>query len=244
VTLLLHKEPSIKVNWLRERPIAHRGLHDVNAGIYENTLSAISAAMKRDYPVEFDLQLSVDKVPMVFHDEQLERMTAVEGNIREMNAANLREIRINGTADLIPSLAQLLELVDGTIGLVIEMKGKEGEDEGFVAAVVNALDGYRGNYVLMSFAHHLLEDARKIAPHIPLGLTAYGGDEKYETHREITEKIQADFISYYFEQLDTRFVREFMDTGRPVISWTVETEEDAELSARFADQPTFEGFLP
>ena len=61
-------------DWLR-RPFAHRGLHDARQGIVENSASAIRAAIAADYGVEVDLQCASDGVPVVFHDENLDRLT-------------------------------------------------------------------------------------------------------------------------------------------------------------------------
>jgi glycerophosphoryl diester phosphodiesterase len=242
--LTFDKPHSPKVNWLTERPIAHRGLHDASNKVFENTLSACAAAIRRDYAIEVDLQPSADGVPMVFHDYELDRMTTQKGDVREITSNVLAKINIMGTDDRIPTLADLLDLVSGEVGLVLELKGKTGADDGFVAAVAKELETYDGPVVIMSFHHHLLEDARAIAPDLPLGLTAYGDDSKYAQHLEISQKTNPDFLSYELKNLDTKFVSEFNKTGRPVISWTVKSEADAAKSARYAKQPTFEGFLP
>ncbi|MGI9353457.1 MAG: glycerophosphodiester phosphodiesterase family protein [Rhizobiaceae bacterium] len=244
MALKFDRQPFHDVSWLRDRPVAHRGLHDPAKKIYENTLTACAAAARRDYAIEVDLQPSSDGVPMVFHDFELDRMTDMEGEIRDKTSAELQAIRIMGTNDGIPTLRDLLELVSGEVGLVIELKGRKNADKGFVEAVARELKGYRGDAVIMSFYHHLLEDARSQAPHLPLGLTAYGDDENYDQHRRIAQKSNVDFISYELKNLETRFVSEFRQTGRPIISWTITNEAEAEYSAKFADQPTFEGFLP
>jgi glycerophosphoryl diester phosphodiesterase len=219
-------------------------LHSPDQNIFENTISAAEAAIESRYPIELDLQLSADGVPMVFHDELLDRMTGHKGNIRNLTADELSGICIHDTDDCIPSLSRFLELVSGQVGLVIELKGIEGKDDGFAEAVVNLMTEYVGSFVLMSFDHHLLEEIRTLAPELTLGLTAYGKEDKYERNRRIVELLDLDFVSYYVDHLDTGFVREFRQTGRPVICWTVDTPEQMEFSVNFADQITFEGFRP
>ncbi|MBT5195157.1 MAG: glycerophosphodiester phosphodiesterase, partial [Rhodospirillaceae bacterium] len=54
--------------WLCQRPFAHRGLHDRNAGVPENSLAAFTAAVDGGYAIELDVQTSRDNVVMVFHD--------------------------------------------------------------------------------------------------------------------------------------------------------------------------------
>lgn len=242
--LTFSNPPSDTVNWLRRKPVAHRGLHDLKAGIVENTLEACKAAMEAGYNIEVDLQPSSDGVPMVFHDYTLERLTGRGGEVRAMTASQLGTLAVHPGKGTIPTLGQLLELIQGKAGIVLELKGKPGADDGFIEAVAQEVKGYEGDIAIMSFHHHLLRDARRVAPDLALGLTAEGDNGSYEAHREISEETGIDFISYELENLDCRYVAEFLDSGRPVISWTVKSAKDAAYSKQFAHQPTFEGFRP
>ena len=232
------------LQWMIDRAIAHRGLHDVSKGIYENTLSAARAAVKGGYNIELDIQPSSDMVPMVFHDYELERLTSESGDTRTVAAHTLTKIFIKDTKDKIPTLEEFLNIIDGKVGLVIELKGRKNEDEGFVAAIADLLSTYKGDAAIMSFHHHILRDARKIAPYLPLGLTAEGDERSYKRHKRIAEECNVDFISYYVKELGCKFVQEFTQTGRKSISWTVRSKEDQAYSDKFVDQVTFEGFKP
>lgn len=244
MALEFKNKKSHKLQWMIERPIAHRGLHDVSKGIYENTLSAARAAVKGGYNIELDIQPSADMVPMVFHDYELERLTSESGDTRSVAAKTLSKIFIKDTQDKIPTLEEFLGVIDGKVGLVIELKGRKDEDEGFVAAIADLLSTYTGDAAIMSFEHHILRDARNFAPHLPLGLTAEGDERSYKRHKRIAEECNVDFISYYVKELGCKFVREFIQTGRPSISWTVRSPEDKAYSDKFVDQVTFEGFAP
>lgn len=231
-------------NWISERPIAHRGLHDSARGVLENTLSAARAAVELGYAIEVDLHPSSDGVPMVFHDQTLDRMTSHRGSMRKRSAAELGGIAIGGTADHVPRLDELLALVAGRSGLVLELKGVAGEDEGFVRAVLEALVPYDGPVAIMSFNHWLLEDARKAGCRVPLGLTAEGDDRLADLHEKAARDYRVDFVSYHVDELPNRFVSNFRASGRPVITWTVRTREQVARTREHADQMTFEGFLP
>ena len=54
-----------EISWLTERPIAHRGLHDMNNKVWENTLSAFRRSGKKRFAIECDVHLSADRVPVV-----------------------------------------------------------------------------------------------------------------------------------------------------------------------------------
>jgi glycerophosphoryl diester phosphodiesterase len=230
--------------WIAQTPIAHRGLHDKKAGRFENTLSAAREAVKEGFAIEVDLHPSADRVPMVFHDLELDRLTNERGSMRLRKARELRQISIGGTRDHVPMLVELLEAVRGDVGLVLEMKGHAGEDDGFVEAIARIIEDYEGPIAVMSFNHWLIEDARKLIAGRPVGLTADGNDKLRDVHQEIAEKADVDFVSYGIGDLPCRFVSEFRERRRPVITWTIRSPADAEKSALYADQITFEGFDP
>ncbi len=230
--------------WIKQRPVAHRGLHDLAKGRQENSLSAAKAAIEHGYAIEVDLHPSRDGVPMIFHDNTLDRMTREKGPFRQRGASELTGIALGGSNDTIPTLEALLRLVDGRVGLVLELKGIAGEDHGFVAAVLNKLDSYAGPVAIMSFNHWLLGDARALGTSLPVGLTAEGGEKLFAVHEQAIADFAPDFISYGISDLPNAFVAGYRETGRPVITWTIRTREQAEFSALHADQITFEGFLP
>ena len=244
MSLALSPAPLHNTDWLRHVPIAHRGLHDSDRGIFENTLSACRAAMQAGYAMEVDLQPSGDGVPMVFHDYTLERMTGTKRNIREYSQSELSKLRIKDTEDAIPTLIELLNLIRGKVDIVLELKGLPGQDDGFVKAVSDALQNYDGNVCIMSFSHHLLRDAREFAPHLPLGLTAEGDRKAHDAHQQIAEACNVDFLSYEHTNLHCQFVSDFRQSTRPVICWTVRTPEEMQNCLKYSDQPTFEGFRP
>ena len=154
-----------------ERPIAHRGLHDAGAGRPENGLSAIQVAVDAGYGVEIDLQLSSDGVPMVFHDHELERMTGMRGEISDMPAEDLVQIPLRGTDRPIPTLHAALQVVEGRVPLLIEIKSRRRYDvEQSCIAVGDALAGYRGRHAVMSFDPRVARWFRRHAPDIVRGL--------------------------------------------------------------------------
>ncbi len=119
------------LSWLAARPIAHRGYHDLNETVWENTLSAFDRAIERGYSIECDVHLSSDGIPVVFHDDDLKRLTGTEGYIWQRTATEMAAVRIGGTADHAPTLQEMLGRVAGRVPLVIELKGIPGKDDGW-----------------------------------------------------------------------------------------------------------------
>jgi len=231
--------------WLKKQPIAHRGLHDLNNTRWENTLSAFDAAAKAGFAIECDVHLTKDGSVIVFHDDDLERLTGQKGRISDLTLAEATALKIGGTNDHAPSLREMLDLVAGSVPVVIELKGIEGRDDGLVAAVAKKLAGYKGEAAIMSFDHHLVRLFASDAPGIPGGLTAEGTQMKhFEAHFSMLAH-QISFVSYNVHHLPNpfvSFVREKLDL--PVISWTVRNPEMKTHSDLNVDQITFEGFDP
>ncbi len=233
------------VDWLARRPIAHRGLHDMNRSRWENTLSAFRAAAEAGFAIECDVHRTKDGGVVVFHDDELQRLTGRDGRIDELTTAEATALTVGGTADRVPTLRQLLELVDGRVPLVIELKGVEGRDDGLVATVARELGAYNGQAAIMSFDHHLIRRFAAEAPGVPAGLTAEGLRERdMEAHFSMLAH-DLSFVSYNVHHLANPFVRFARERlHMPVISWTVRDRDMQAFSGLHADQITFEGFDP
>ncbi len=232
-------------DWIKDVPVAHRGYHDMNGQVWENTLSAFSRAVEAGFAIECDVQLSADSVPVVFHDDDLQRLCGISGDLRERTAAELGLLAVGGTRERIPTLKQMLKLVAGRVPLVIELKGRNAEeDDGFAEAVLDELEGYTGKVALMSFDYHLLRALKLADSPYPVGLTAEGNKpEEFFAHDEAMQ-LGLDFISYYWGHLPNSFVSAQRELGVPIITWTVRDENALQQTYSHADQMTFEGFDP
>lgn len=234
-----------QLSWLVDRPIAHRGFHDMNKARWENTLSAFGAAADRGYAIECDVHLTADGEVVVFHDDELKRLTGEDGYVWQRTAAELGALRVGGTADHVPTLYEMLAHVGGRVPIVIELKGIPGRDHGLVRKVARALKGYDGKAAIMSFDHWLIREFAEHAPGVPAGLTAWGDkDHEIEAHFSMLAH-GISFVSYGVVHLPNRFVRFVRDRlGMPVITWTVRDQAAVEATFANADQMTFEGFEP
>ncbi|AYG59041.1 glycerophosphodiester phosphodiesterase [Rhizobium jaguaris] len=233
-----------KIAWLTERPVAHRGYHDMNRQVWENTLSAFARAIEAGFSIECDLHYASDSVPVVFHDDDLQRVCNLPGELRDRTSAELGLLSVGGTKDKVPTLRQLLKLCDGKVPLVLELKGREGDDEGFAESVLEVLEGYKGHVALMSFDHWLLKDLKALDAPYPVGLTADGNEpETFFKHDEAMQ-LGLDFISYFYGHLPNAFITAQRQRGIPVITWTVRDEAARQQTFANADQMTFEGFDP
>ena len=106
------------------RPIAHRGLHDKAAGIIENSASAFEAAIAGDFAIECDVQLTGDSVPVVFHDDAMERLIGLPGPIADASADQVTGTALLGSAagDKPQRFTNFLAQISGRTLLQIELK--------------------------------------------------------------------------------------------------------------------------
>ena len=232
------------IEWLTAQPIAHRGYHDMNRTVWENTLSAFSRAIDAGFGIECDLQYAADGNPVVFHDDDMERLCGVKGDVRAKTVNELGMFSIGGTKDKVPSLRQLLRLAKGQVPLVLELKGRKGDDDGFADSVLEALDGYEGPVALMSFDHWLLKDLKDLGCTRPVGLTAWGVKPEEQAAHAHAMQLGLDFISFYVAELPNAFITQQRANGIPVITWTVRDLAARAHTYAHADQITFEGFDP
>jgi glycerophosphoryl diester phosphodiesterase len=191
------------------------------------------------------VHLSADRVPVIVHDDDLKRLAGRDGFVWQRTAAELGATKVGGTADRFPTLQEALDLIAGRVPVVIEVKGVPGHDEGLVESVGKLLKAYKGHAAIMSFDHWLIREFAEFAPGIPGGLTAYGKDNKLiEAHFSMLAHDIA-FTSYAAGDLPNpfvSFVREKLNM--PVVTWTVRDQKAIDLSYRYGDQITFEGFDP
>lgn len=101
---------------------AHRGLHDIERGLPENSLRAFRLAAEYGYGAELDVHLSKDGRLVVMHDESLLRTAGVDRNISDCTAQELDILHLEGTDEKIPYLEEVLPIFEGRTPLVIEIK--------------------------------------------------------------------------------------------------------------------------
>jgi glycerophosphoryl diester phosphodiesterase len=242
-------------DWLVARPIAHRGLHAKSKGIIENAESAFDAAIKVNYAIECDVQLTADGEAMVFHDDDLDRLTEAKGPVKALSAKELKRVKLKSTTDRMQTLAELLEQVDGRSTLVIELKSLWDDDDTLVKRALQILEGYDGPCCLMSFDPSLVVCLREFSPHTVRGIVADRTTHPYYNALPLAKRYamrtfshlaqtQPHFVSYYWRGLPFEPVTEIRKLGHPVISWTVRSKEEASQALRYCDQVTFEGFDP
>jgi glycerophosphoryl diester phosphodiesterase len=240
------------------KPIAHRGLHDAT-GRVENTAAAFSAALDKGYGIECDVRPSACDTPMIFHDDTLERLVEHPDRVHAHDAPTLKRFKFRRGTDRMLDLAELLELVGGRQPILAEIKSEWAPpDRAFLEAIATLAAAYHGPLALMSYDPAVMAAVKALVPDIPRGLVSglieedphmrneLGPERAYRlSHLLESREAAPDFYAYHVGALPTpvtRYVREVL--GMPLFTWTVRTEEERAIAARWADAPIFEGFEP
>lgn len=130
---------------------AHRGLFDNLWDIPENSLAAFKAALDKNYAIELDVHLTADNELVVHHDDSLYRMCHVERDIRNMTLKEIRQYTLLNTEEKIPTLQEVLDLVDGRVPLLIELKTESHSCDCLCRILSKTLKSYTGKYIIESF---------------------------------------------------------------------------------------------
>lgn len=145
---------------------AHRGIHSDT--IPENSISSFKKALDLCYGIELDVQLSSDGEIFVFHDNSASRLCGVNKNLSSMTAEEIKKLKILSTEEQIPTLSEVLKLVDGRVPLLIEIKNY-AHSEKLCVALAEMLDTYIGSFAIQSFDPRILRYFKKNRPRFARG---------------------------------------------------------------------------
>lgn len=235
-----------------EKPIAHRGYHGA-PDAPENSMRAFELAIENGFAIELDIHLTKEKIPVVFHDEYLERLTGSGGKISNYTLASLNELRLNNTDQKIPTLQEVLDFVGGRTPIIIEIKCLEHDGE-IEAQAMKLLIAYKGDYTIQSFNPLTLKWLREHYPFLVLGLLVTNDFEnsrlsflkkfavRYMTFIPVTrpDYIGLDYRSFSILQY---FIIKKLTLSK-IIFWTIDSESLYNESRELCDNVIFEQFNP
>ncbi len=238
----------------RKYDYAHRGLHNRENGVPENSEKAFSLAALCGFGMEFDLQLTRDNYVVVHHDHSILRTCGEDKLISDLTLAELRQYRLMGTEQKIPLFSDVLKLVDGKTPLIIELKGYNAPEE-LCPRVMEELKEYGGLYCVESFDPRIVRWFRKNRPDIVRGQLMErlekGKDGMTGSRAFFGRNLMTNFLTrpqfeaYDFHNRDVpslHLARRLF--GMQEVSWTLRKEEDYRQAKALGNLCIFEGILP
>lgn len=222
--------------------IAHRGFSAIAP---ENTLVAVEKALEIGVDmIEIDVHLSVDSVVVLMHDRDVDRTTNGSGDVRRLPLEEIQDLDAGSwfspefRKEPVPTLQEVIELVDGKATLLIEIKEPgDGIEEG-IARLIKEYKAYNW-CIVQSFKHsaikNMKEADRRVRRHqlvvgnitllpIHLAYPSFFGIRGGRTH--LYDDVRA--INPNYEYLSKSTIDKIHAHGRKVFAWTVDDEDDME----------------
>ncbi|MGL4911314.1 MAG: glycerophosphodiester phosphodiesterase family protein [Romboutsia sp.] len=234
------------LDWLKEVPFAHRGYY--NDMFPENSMGAFRNAIKYGYGIELDVQYTKDKKVVVFHDDNLKRMTGNENNVDELTYAQINKLTLLDSNERIPLLKDVLNTIDKRVPLLIEIK-KTKEYISLSKDVNNITKDYRGNYSIQSFDPRIVKWYKDNAKDVLRGqITCSFEDELLKWYEKLVLKnmllnftTKPDYIAHGLKGIKSSRVA-LLRKKIPILCWTIKNEEDMKKAYKYCDNIIFEGF--
>ena len=232
---------------------AHRGLFDNKTDAPENSLPAFQKAVEAGYGIELDVQLSKDGIPVAFHDVSLKRMCGVEGNVWDYPLSELKQLKLADSNAEVPTLAEVLDVVDGKVPLIIEYKLYVSQTK--VCRLVNdLLRSYTGAYCIESFHPLALLWYRRHRPDVVRGQLCmeFWNEDKYRgnpfffvlSYLVTNAAARPDFIAYKHSDASNLSFRLTKRMGALSVAWTVKSQTQLEEAKKHFDLFIFDSFIP
>ena len=202
----------------------HRGYW--TGGMRENTLQAFCEAKKLGVQmVELDVQLSSDKIPVVYHDETLDRFFHIKKKVSQTKYNDLEALNI-------PSLDQVLKSSQVPDFINVELKSKSLFTFRLVKRVIEVVKKNKNKTILFSSFNPLcLWWAKKLFPEVPRALLVE--DEKVLLSWKMDRYCslaEPQFLNVHQSLLDDELCRDIVISHElPVVVWTVNDPEKAKF---------------
>ena len=246
-----NKQGEKDISWIREIPIAHRGLD--NGDTPENSMEAFKKAIEKGYAIELDVQLTKDKELIVFHDSNLERLTKDKRDVADVTYDKIKSLKLENTNETIPTLKEVLELVDNKVPLLIEIKTGASAKE-LAESTYDIVKDYSGRYAVQSFDPFILEWFKNNATQVIRcqlsgGFKGNDGTNLKWYERFLLRNLLLNFksrphaIAYELKNIDNLSVK-LLKGKYPIISWPITDEEDMKKGYEKSDNIIFDNILP
>ncbi|ROR26403.1 glycerophosphoryl diester phosphodiesterase [Mobilisporobacter senegalensis] len=233
---------------------AHRGFHDNFSDAPENSLKAFELAAIKGYGIELDVQLTKDRIPVVFHDYSLKRVCGVNKKVKELTYEELKELKLFRSKERIPLLREALDLIHGRVPLIIELKIPYNPKD-TCEKTDEILRKYRGVYCIESFNPLGLIWYKKKHPNILRGQLS----TDYFKDKEKGNKFQffllqnlllnflakPDFIAYHYihgKKLSFWICTKVYKAH--AFAWTIKSQEALVESQKNFKYFIFDSFIP
>ena len=205
------------------------------------------------FGIELDIQLTKDKIPVVFHDFTLKRVCGGEGKISDYTYEELQQFHLCDSVEKIPKFEDVLKMVDGKVPLIVEFK-IERTDLSLCPLADKMLRAYKGMYCMESFNPLGVWWYRKKHPDLVRGQLSdaflkegeYVGILYFVLQNLLLNFVtKPDFVAYnhhYPEILSRKLCRGLYHNT--AAAWTIKSQKELDEARKHFDIFIFDSFVP
>lgn len=214
--------------------IAHRG---ASAYAPENTHSAFKLAIEMQAEmIELDLLLSKDGVPVVIHEDELERTTGIIGLVSNYTIGELRDIDTGSwfseefKREPFPTLEEVLAYSKGKIAVNIEIKHESVTDSLEGGIVEKALELVKNlemedEVIFSSFDYRVMDHLNKLAPDISKALLYEEIQSNGLSPSQLVDLYKVDAFNCSYKELSQAWIDELNENKIPFFVYTINDEQ-------------------
>lgn len=203
----------------------------------ENTLESIKTAAEMGITwVEIDVRLTKDFVPVIFHDDSLERTTNGSGNVADITYEELQALEAGSwyaesfSGVKIPTLEEAIDVIlDHKMGLNLEIKPAPGQEKETAEAALDTLSRIwddADKLLLSSFQHVSLEVCKDMAPDWKRALLL---KEPAKNWSELAEYLEVEAINFDGRKADfnRELIELYIEDGYNTLAYTINDPQRA-----------------
>jgi glycerophosphoryl diester phosphodiesterase len=214
--------------------LGHRG---ASAYAPENTLAAFRLALEQGADgVELDVTLSADGVPVVIHDDTVDRTTDGQGHVHDLTLAQLKQLEAGYRAkfgdqfagERLPTLAEVFEALGARAIINVELKRDPSPDKVLAQKVVGLIGEHcmERRVIVSSFDYDNLRRVRAANSELPLGLLYDPTEPTRVAQAWLAAGVRAEAHHPYFRLHNALTRGLYRAHGGRVNVWTVDAEAD------------------
>lgn len=239
------------LTWLREDLIAHRGLYQKDQSVPENSLLAFQLAIEKGYSIECDVNVLKDGTVVVFHDANFKRLCGDDRLLKDVLYSEIHDLKLAQSNQGIITLDELIQIVDGRVGLLIELK-PHGDVDLLSARVDHIMNNYQGKWAVFSFHPKVVRWFKLNNPSVIRGqISEYFSHNrmpkisKYLLKSMVFNRFnKPDFISYSIKDLPNKYLDKAKKKGLTIISYAAQTQTQFDFVKSHYHNVVFEFFEP
>lgn len=228
--------------------IAHRGIHTKNGDNVENSIPAFKIAVEKNIGIELDVHITKDDEIVVVHDHNLKNITGIDKVVEELNLNEIKQMNLFNTNNKIPTLNEVLDVIDGKVPIVIEIKN-EGRVGRLESKLYSLLKEYKGEYVIESFNPLTLLWFKKHDKNIIRGqLSAKKIDSISKFLNFFLSKMlfniftKPEFIAYNIFDITEKMYKKYNKKGIYLIGWTLKNMNEYHEYSNICDGLIFDNY--